>query len=98
MQDIKKTDEAALALYKKNPAKALKMLTDYSWQAGANTFKTWKDLYAYLFTKYMDGNIKTPVAGQRNPKVEQPGYGEDWYRLIIKETGDKFRYQGEAGH
>lgn len=98
MQDIKKTDEAALALYKKSPAKARQLLTGYSCQAGANTFKTWKELYAYLFTKYMDGNIKTPVAGQRNPKVEQPGYGEEWYRLIIKETGDKFRYPGEAGH
>jgi dipeptidase len=98
MQDIKKTDEAALSLYKKKPAKALAILTDFSCQAGANTFKTWKNLYAYLFTRYMDGNIKTPVEGQRNPKVEQPGYGEEWYRLIIKETGDKFRYQGEAGH
>jgi dipeptidase len=89
--DIKTIDETASALYKKSPKKALTLLTSYSCQAGAHTFNTWKDLYAHLFTKYMDGNVKTIVAGQRNPKVYWPGYGEDWYRIVVKETGDKFK-------
>jgi dipeptidase len=89
--ETKKTDEIALALYKKNPVKALECITDFSCNAGANTFTAWKNLYAYLFTKYLDGNIKTVVSGQRNPKVNQPGYGEDWYKMVIKETGEKFK-------
>jgi len=26
-----------------------------------------------------------------NPKISFPGYGEDWYMKIVKETGDKFK-------
>jgi len=43
----------------------------------------------------MDGNIKTKneiKEGYKmaNPEVSQPGYGEDWYRKVIKETGTQF--------
>jgi dipeptidase len=96
--EIKKTDEAAVELYKKNPKKAQALLTSYSCQAGARTFAAWKELYAHLFTKYMDGNIKTEIAGQRNPNVSQPGYSEEWYRILVKETNDKFKLPGEGGH
>jgi hypothetical protein len=44
----------------------------------------------------MDGNIKTPKEVPDNykyvtPNVSQPGYGEEWYRLIIEKTGDQFK-------
>jgi hypothetical protein len=44
----------------------------------------------------MDGNIKTPKDLPENykfvtPKLEQPGYGEAWYRKIVEETGDKLK-------
>jgi hypothetical protein len=55
-------------------------------------------MYAHLFTQYMDGNVKTIVAGQRNPAVKQPGYNEEWYRMVVRETGDKFKSLGESGH
>ncbi len=95
--DIRKTDEAALALYKKKPKKALAVLTEFSCQAGANTFHTWKALYAHLFTRYMDGNIKTPVPGQQNPRVSQPGYDAAWYRMVVKDAGDRLKHPG-GGH
>ena len=46
--------------------------------------------------KYMDGNVKTarpvpPGYKFANPDLKQPGYGEDWYRLIIEKTGDQFK-------
>jgi hypothetical protein len=47
--------------------------------------------------KYMDGNIKTPNPGQQNPNLSQPGYGDDWYKRIINETGDQFKVIG-GGH
>jgi len=30
--------------------------------------------------------------------VKQPGYNEEWYRMVVKETGDKFKDLGEGGH
>jgi dipeptidase len=89
-------DNTAEALYKKNPDDAVKYLTDYSVKSGNNTVSEWKDLYKFLFVKYVDGNVKEkqPVPqGYKYmvPKVSQPGYGEEWLRMIVKETGDKFK-------
>jgi hypothetical protein len=65
---------------------------------GENTVREWKNLYAFLFTKFMDGNIKTKDGDKQNPKVKQPGYSEDFYRRIIQGTGDKFKVVGSSGH
>ncbi|HQH41372.1 MAG TPA: C69 family dipeptidase [Bacteroidales bacterium] len=91
-------DEIASKMYKDDPNAAISFLTDYSVNTGNHTVAVWKKLYAYLFTKYMDGNIKTPVPGQKNPQVKQPGYSQDFYRTIIRETGDKFRVPGNPVH
>lgn len=89
-------DNAAAELYRKNPEDAVKYLTEYSVKSGNNTVSEWKSLYKFLFVKYVDGNVKEkqPVPqGYKYmiPKVSQPGYGEEWLRMIVKETGDKFR-------
>jgi dipeptidase len=89
-------DKEASDLYKDNQAAAIKYLTDFSVKSGNNTVEQWKGLYRFLFTKYMDGNVKekqTIPKGYRmmGPKITQPGYGDDWNRLIIKTTGDKFK-------
>jgi dipeptidase len=89
-------DKTAEEQYKKSPAKAVKYLTDYSVKAGNNTVMQWKELYKFIFTKYVDGNVKEkrPVPpGYKfiEPKVSQPGYGDEWNRIIVKETGDKYR-------
>jgi hypothetical protein len=39
----------------------------------------------------MDGNIKTPDRNKLNPKVKQPGYSDEWYWTLIKETRTKFK-------
>jgi dipeptidase len=98
IEETKTVDEAALQLYNKNPKKCIQYLTDYSVKTADATVERWKELYSYLFTRYMDGNIKTPVAGELNPHLEQPGYSEYWYREIIEETGDKFLYHGADSH
>ena len=96
MKEIANVDKTASELYKKEPRDAIKYLTDYSVNAGNNTVSLWKDFYRFLFTKYMDGNVKekqpVPAGYNRvNPKVSQPGYSEDWYRAIVKSTGDRFK-------
>jgi dipeptidase len=89
-------DKEATDLFKNDQAAAVKYITDYSVKAGNNTVEQWKDLYKFLFTKYLDGNVKTKQVvpkGYRmmNPKLSQPGYGDDWNRFIVKNTGDKFK-------
>jgi dipeptidase len=96
IQEVKKTDQEAVAMVEKDPAAAVKFLTDFSVNTGNNTVMEWQKFYYYLFTKYMDGNIKRPKAlpeGYKyvSPYLNQPGYGEDWYRRIVNETGDKFK-------
>ncbi len=84
-------DAAAQELLKKDKNLAIKFLTDYSVNTANNTVDQWKKLYQNLFMKYMDGNVKWKNPNQRDPNLAQPGYGEAWYRLIVKETGDKLK-------
>ncbi len=96
-------DKVALEMYRTNPAKAVQFLTDFSVTQGNNTVNEWKKLYGFLFTKYMDGNIKEAVPVPEGykyiaPALKQPGYGEPFYRKLVKETGDKFKVIGPASH
>ena len=96
LAEIQNIDKNAKALYKKSPKKAVKYLTDYSVNAGNTTVTQWKEFYKFLFTKYVDGNVKEkrPLpAGYKyvTPKVSQPGYSEEWYRAIVNATGDKLK-------
>jgi dipeptidase len=103
MAETAEIDKQAAALYKKSPKKCIAMITDYSVCSGNNTVKEWRELYKYLFTKYMDGNIKTknpPKEGYKyvTPNLSQPGYPEDWYRRIAEDTGDRLKQPAGAGH
>jgi dipeptidase len=103
IEEVKGIDKAAAEMYKTNPKQAVEFITNYSVNQGNNTVYTWKKLYAHLFAKFMDGNIKEAVPvpegyKYNTPSVKQPGYSEEWYKQLIKETGDKFKVIGEAGH
>jgi hypothetical protein len=94
--EIQNIDKNAEELYKKNPKKAVRYLTDYSVNAGNSTVIQWKEFYKFLFTKYVDGNVKEkrpvpPGYKYVTPKVSQPGYSEEWYRAIVNATGDKLK-------
>jgi dipeptidase len=94
-------DQVALKLNEADPARAVEFLTNYSVNLGNQTVMEWKQFYGYLFTRFMDGNVKTKVdvpAGYKYipPKVEQPGYPEEWLRKIAETTGDKLKVKGSA--
>lgn len=96
LKETVNVDKSAADLYKKNPAEAVKYLTSYSVKAGNKTVTQWKEFYKFLFTKYVDGNVKEKQAipagyNRVNPKITQPGYSEEWYRAIVKSTGDRFK-------
>ncbi len=100
-EEVKSVDAKAKEIKDKDEQQAF--VTEFSLKAAQNTFDEWKKLYHFLFTRFLDGNVKSKVEVPENykyvnPKVEYPGYGEGWYKKIIEETDDKFLYQGETGH
>ena len=106
INNTKAIDIAAKELLKKDKKAAIAFLTDYSVNTANSTVKIWNNLFNYLFVKYMDGNVKTRREKPDNykyitPNLEQPGYGEEWYKRIIKETGNHFKMKklpGEVEH
>lgn len=96
-------DKAAEELLKVDKNLAVEFLTDYTVNTANRLAADWRTFYQYLFMRYMDGNIKTALPTPEgykhmNPKVEQPGYGEEWYRRVVKETGEQFLMPETGGH
>ena len=96
-------DQKAIELYKNSPEKAIEMLSNFYTDCATKTWNTWKELDHYLVVRYTDGNIKKEQGIHNNyvrelfdkefdiPKIEQPGYDDDYYRNIVKSSGDKNR-------
>jgi len=96
VEETATVDKIATEIFNTDPSLAVKYITDYSVKAGNSTVSQWKDFYAFLFTRYMDGNIKAKrevPEGYKyvTPELSQPGYSKEWYETIVKTTGDKFR-------
>jgi dipeptidase len=98
---VKAIDQAANEIYQSNPDWAVEFLTDFSVSAAERTVESWKELYGYLFAKYMDGNLKRdrPVPDDHKyitPEREWPGYDETYYRRVIEDTGDHLKVKEES--
>jgi dipeptidase len=91
-------DKAALELTKTGKGAAVQFLTDFSVAQGQATFNAWKALYRALFVRYMDGNVKSRIAGQVNPKVLQPGYSVEWKSRVVQDAGSKLRVPAAKAH
>lgn len=88
---VQMVDAGVAGMLSQNRQAAVDFLTEFSCNTGNQLVDTWRDFYGYLFARYMDGNIKTAVPGEKNPKVEQPALPEWYLRTIIEKTGDKLR-------
>lgn len=88
---VQMTDAGAAGMLAQNREATVDFLTEFSCNTGNRLVDTWREFYGYLFARYMDGNIKTAVPGEKNPKVEQPALPEWYLRTIIEKTGDKLR-------
>jgi dipeptidase len=96
VKSVQNINTKAAEIYAKDPAEAVKFLTKYSNTEATRLCADWKMFYQYLFMKYMDGNVKTARQVPEGykyyaPKVEQPKYSDEFYRMIIEETGDKLK-------
>jgi len=86
---VQMVDAGAQNMLAQNRERALQFITDFSCQTGNHLVDSWRDFYGYLFSKYMDGNVRTAVPGQMNPKVEHPQLPEWYLRNIVEKTGKK---------
>ncbi len=90
-------DNAAKDMLKKNRKAAIEFITNFSCSKGNELTDTWRKFYGYLFAKYMDGNVKVKDGNKLNPKLNQPGYSKEFYKEVVKTTGDKLKVIG-GGH
>ncbi|KAB2846954.1 MAG: dipeptidase [Melioribacteraceae bacterium] len=79
-------DKTALSLLQKSKGEAIKYLTEYSVNAGNNTYNTWKEFFGYLNMKYMDGVVKNEFA-----KPKRVGYPQSFLDKIVEEKGDQIK-------
>jgi len=92
INQVNMVDTGALKQINDNPSATLEFLTNYSCNTGNELTATWRDFYAYLFTKYMDGNIKVPVKGQMNPNKTNTQLPKWFLKEIVDFMGDKQLY------
>ena len=78
-------------LYEDNPAKAVRLLSDYSNLSAEHATARYKKLGEYLLMKYMDGRMKNEDNGQfaKTPagypaSPASPGYNEEYYRKVVE--------------
>lgn len=90
-------EQQALALYETSPAEARKFLTDYTVETAQNMLGEWKKLGEYLIVKYNDQAVKKEKDGKflLTPDglavpPERPGYPEQYRRILIRETGNRY--------
>jgi len=69
---------------------AIDYITNFSVTQGDNLVSDWLNYWIYLFTKYLDGNVKTRNPHSKVPDIKTPGYGNAWYKRIVDETGDRY--------
>lgn len=79
-------EATASALLKDSRGAAIDYLTDYSVDAGNNTYGTWKKYFEFLMMKYMDGVVKDEFG-----KPTRVGYPEELQRQMVAEMGDKIK-------
>lgn len=91
-------DKAALELHEKDPKLAKEFITDYSCNMADYVVEYWRELGNFLLVKYLDGNVKHEIDGEfkRNPwgypkSPMFPGYSQEWKRIVVQETDDKFK-------
>ena len=71
-------------------------MTRFSCNTANELCANWKQFYHELFMKYMDGNLNTAQPAKPGHKFtpiksEHPKYSDEYYRILIEKTGDKYK-------
>ena len=91
---VPEMDEKVAAI-KGHDGQVLEM-TRFSCNTANELCATWKQFYHNLFMKYVDGNLNTaqptkPGSKYTPIKSEHPKYSDEYYRILIEKTGDKYK-------
>jgi len=84
-------ERTAVELLGKDPALAVRYLTEYSVYHAEGTVRRWKRLGEELMTRYNDGYVKN---GKGEP--EGVGYPETWLRRVVEERGQQYLLPAEG--
>jgi dipeptidase len=84
-------DATAAGLARTDPDLMKRYLTDYSVRQAESVVSRWRDLGAYLITKYNDGYVKDE---EGHPK--DVGYPQAWLDEVVRARPDRFRLEPEA--
>lgn len=97
MSEQTKVEDKAQKLLQESPARAVAFLTDYSTQCAQRMMDRWMTLGKYLIVKYNDQAVKQEKDGKYEltpdgiaTSPQRPGFNDNYKRIIIKETGDKY--------
>ena len=93
-KDVPALDEKVFAI--KGRGAQVDALTQFSCNQANKLVQSWKRFYHELFMKYMDGNLNTPgepIEGQKYVPInsKHPKYSDEYYRILIEKTGDKYK-------
>ena len=76
----------------------MKFLTWYSTTTANESVERWKKLGEFFIVKYTDGVIRKEKDGKfldngygQPAFPDSPGYSEEFYREIVRATGDKLK-------
>ena len=97
LEQSKEVEAEALAVIKSSPKYAVKILTDFTCNSAENALSEWKAFGEKVIVKYNDMVVKSEKNGkvQRGKtglagKMTRPGYPEEYWREVVKQTGDKY--------
>lgn len=91
-------ENRALDLYRQDPEKARRFLSEYTSMAAQTAVDSWKKLGEFLIVRYNDGVVKRmkdgrlqrPATGNTAP-LDRPGYPEDFLKRLVESTGDRYK-------
>lgn len=90
-------EKEAQRLYQQDSRKAIDFLTNYSDTVAQSMVKQWKKLGEFLVVKYNDQAVKPEKNGRflrtkegLGETVVRPGFSEEYKKVIVNETRDKY--------
>lgn len=98
VKDLALIDTEAKTKFDADPSAARAFVTEYSLRKALEMMQEWDKLYKFLVVKHNDmvvkkvnayGSFQQTKYGYAEAPV-RPGYPEDFWRRVVKETGDRY--------
>ena len=88
ISQISEIDAEAMTKYKQNVELGIEYISQLLFDAAEKLVADWYEFFLHLLGKYIDGGVKT--ANYKSNEIRFPGYGKDWYKRIVDQTGDHY--------